>query len=178
MFTAMLHYDITKIIKYIDLGADINHECRDKSLRVLDFAIGNSNIDLLNVLIEKKVNMNYIKKDLFLPPLHHVCIFSNYTIMEILLKNGADANFHDQWGRTPLYYVITYVIHTQCFKKVKLLLSHGANIYNYNKDGKSYLTILAYLPVPNEDVYFFLLRTYFNIPEPGDISTPVLTGGI
>jgi ankyrin repeat protein len=66
-------------------------------------------------------------------PLHIAAGRGYRTIVELLLRHGADPNAKDRNGNTPLHYVA----HSYMSDLVCLLLSHGADPAQKNAQGKT-----------------------------------------
>lgn len=177
---AMEWRKIDKIIKYVNLGVDINFYFDEYNFTVLDFAINEANLFLVNLLIQKKVNINYLQKDGSIPPFHNACRWGSIDIVELLLKGGANVNLIDHEGRSPMHYAIW----SGDINKVKMLISYGADVSVSTNVGESCLHCAALLPwrfgyyyKMYDEIYFLLLKILFNLPEPSDISIPVLNRG-
>ena len=87
---------IKKLIEHIDINA------RDSEGRTAVYlACKMQNLDVLNLLLEKKANINKPNK-FHRTPLHRAVKDGNIQIVELLLKNGNDCNYADKYGYTPL----------------------------------------------------------------------------
>jgi ankyrin repeat protein len=88
----------------INYGADVNG-ISVWGNSALMFAVWNENIDMINFLIEKGINVNLANKRK-LTPLMAATIKENISIVKILLNNGADVNMTDIGNYNALRYAI------------------------------------------------------------------------
>lgn len=64
-----------------------------------------------------------------LSPMHEACLFHEWTSVEEMVKNGAEVDVKDKFGRTPLYYAVVARKKNEEKKSVvRLLLDYGADI--------------------------------------------------
>lgn len=122
-----LHYENRELgIFLINAGANIN--CKSAiGITPLHYAVKSGDIELTNLLIEKKADLNaqkygVRKNELDDTPLHIASIEGNYKIAEKLLKSGANPNIKGGLGRTPLHN------YNKDSRTIKLLIDYGANV--------------------------------------------------
>ena len=94
-------------------------------------AIATQQISVISFLTELNVNINSNVEGNFIHPLW-ICCFEGLTgICEILLKNGADANWKDNAGRT----AIMVAAQRGQVNIIELLLKYGAEMNQCSKNG-------------------------------------------
>lgn len=79
-------------------------------------------------------------------PLSAACMAGNYEIVRLLCENGADVNYENQIGQTPLRFCFSRMTETSniyenkniCIKIAEVLLQFGADINHYHH-GKTLL---------------------------------------
>lgn len=101
---------------------------QENKIEQINIAIANNNIEKFTKLLEGKIDLRDIPKDQT-NPLFNSIFFGNYAITEMLLKNGADPNFQDACGTTPLHVAIKPIGGDPNSKinTIKILLAYGAN---------------------------------------------------
>lgn len=133
---------------------DRGHRALTNPLTVWEIvrAIGNNeSIERITKLINKATNLNVIvesrtKKEM--SPLMAAIYANNYDIVKLLINKGADVNYEDKYGSTPL---LTAIDNSNREKKkeekgeennydvscdiVELLIEKGANVSSLNIDG-------------------------------------------
>jgi len=153
MLTAIEANDLKLVQILINHGADINQPCTMKqsplSLAILNIQkSGGEAIEMIKFLIKNGANVNEIldlshdeddNEDL--PPIFTANInvaisMESPECLEILLQNGADPNFIDSKGRTPLMYAVLTGL-----SMVNSLLVHGADPNFRDLDGRTPLTL-------------------------------------
>jgi len=96
------------------------------------------NADIVTFLLENNADPNIASTNSFhVAPIHSACAISNFEIVEILIKNGADINAQQMSGVTPLHSAA----HNGQTKIVKLLIENGARINTKTTDGKTPLAM-------------------------------------
>lgn len=110
-----LHYLIknanTKTVKLLlDYKADINVKCKKGFTPIFNAVLG-GNIYVVQLLIDSGSNINKVSDTDKFTPLHVLCAHSKkkITMLDYLLKNGADVNIKDVDGHTPLNLLL-YVL--------------------------------------------------------------------
>ena len=127
--------DILKLL--IENGADINYiDKSGQSFLYLYLFEGNYDLEMINYLISKNINLNHIIEDktyLFLTILNCKRDKKYYELLELLLENKADPNLGHNKN-----YCLALAINNDDLNIVKMLLKYGANP-NIIEDEKSYL---------------------------------------
>lgn len=103
------------------------------------WAIENNNILLVKYFVEVcKIDVNSITYDYTNPifPLTMASWFNHIKIVEYLIKNGADVNIRDKYGRTALMVACT---EKNNIEVVKYLIENGADLYLRDIDGRTAL---------------------------------------
>ena len=94
--------------------------------------------DLIKLLLRRKSAV-FDKNAEQCTALHFAAKASNVSVLEILLKAGADVDAKDFWGTTPLMNAASY----KQAENVRLLLKHGANVNTTDSMFRSPLSIAA-----------------------------------
>jgi ankyrin repeat protein len=102
LFCAVKHSKNAAIVKaLIDSGADVNLRSRYGATIGDDIpTYCPENLDVVRVLA--KAGMNFNVEGKLSPPLHYVSESDNISFVKILINYGADVNFKDKFGRTPV----------------------------------------------------------------------------
>jgi ankyrin repeat protein len=106
----------------INYGADVNG-ISVWGNSALMFAVWNENIDMINFLIERGINVNLANKRK-LTPLMAATIKENISIVKILLNNGADINMTDIGN----YNALRYAIERNNETLIAILKEHGSEV--------------------------------------------------
>ena len=187
MLTAIKANDLNLAQLLIKHGADINQPCTMNqtplSLAILNIQnAGGKALPMIEFFIKNGANVNEIldlsnEEDSYknLPPIFttnlNVAIsMESPECLELLLKNGADPNFIDSKGRTPLMYAVLTGL-----KMVYKLLLHGADPNLGDIEGRTPLT-LAVIDSNVEDGVIETLLSYGADPNIRDNSgfTPLM----
>ncbi len=97
---------------------------------------GNTNI--VHFLLANGANPDLASKnDFHVSPIHSACAISNYDIVEILIKSGANVNARQMQGVTPLHSAA----HNGQTKIAKLLIESGADINAKTDKGQTPLSM-------------------------------------
>jgi hypothetical protein len=92
------------------------------------------------------IDINMTTEDHEYTPLSASCMAGNFEIVKILAENGADTNYQNSMGYTPLLYCFSRMTETTnvyenkniCLSIADVLLQHGAAV-NYYHHGKTLL---------------------------------------
>ena len=93
--------DFDKVVEYLNQGADINAQTKYYRKTALHFAVENSNIKLVQYLIEKGADLD-IDDMLYFTPLHLAVFNEDLGMLELLLSKGACLNSISKEDGTPL----------------------------------------------------------------------------
>ena len=156
--------DLAKIL--IQNGADINKPytmnqsalslailniqyVRDKALPMIKFFIENG-ADVNEILDLSNDDNNEDSQPIFTTNLNVAISMESEKCLKLLLKNGANPNFIDSKGRTPLMYAVLTGLNT-----VEILLNYGADPNLGDLEGRTPLT----LAVIDSDVEDGVIKT-------------------
>ncbi|RXN05753.1 transient receptor potential cation channel subfamily A member 1-like protein [Labeo rohita] len=134
--------DVIKLC--IAYGAKIEQQQCDKST-ALHFACSQGAIEVVKVMLStyhKVCDLINITDGANQTPLHKAAIFDHYELSEYLISQGADIDFVDCKGHSPL------LLATSCgaWRTVNLLLSHGADLKKKDKSGCNFLHLAILQP--------------------------------
>uniref|UniRef100_A0A8C2L570 Transient receptor potential cation channel, subfamily A, member 1a n=1 Tax=Cyprinus carpio TaxID=7962 RepID=A0A8C2L570_CYPCA len=134
--------DIIKLC--IAYGAKIEQQQCDKST-ALHFACSQGAIEVVKVMLtayHKVCDLINITDGANQTPLHKAVIFDHFELSEYLISQGADIDFVDCKGHSPL------LLATSCgaWRTVSLLLSHGADLKKKDKSGCNFLHLAILQP--------------------------------
>ena len=126
-------------------------------------AVFQNDIGRVNRLIKSGVNIDY--KSYYnwegASPLMLACYKGYYEIVKILINNGADVNFTDNYKRTPFYNAIIDINlqkkNSNVIKILELLIQHGAKKKNIvTSDGRT--PLLEAINEGDSQIVRFLLQ--------------------
>ncbi|TSN21213.1 Transient receptor potential cation channel subfamily A member 1 [Bagarius yarrelli] len=125
-------------------GAKIDQQQCDKST-ALHLACTQGATEAVKVMLQvyKRVSdIINITDGALQTPLHKAAIFDHYELVEYLISQGADIDFSDCKGHSPL------LLATSCggWRTVNLLLSHGADLMVKDKAGCNFLHLAILQP--------------------------------
>ncbi len=157
LFYAIRNYASIEAIEILlEYGVDINQLDKD-GLSAIDIAIKFKREDVVNFCIEKGMDINKTARKSGINPIILASCFSNISMVELLLKNGADINSKDNSGMSAK----DYAKKLGQKKMLAFLEKKGAkhNIYKENikvvkKKAKFDMTSRE---KPNEDMGFDLI---------------------
>ncbi|ROL44610.1 Transient receptor potential cation channel subfamily A member 1 [Anabarilius grahami] len=134
--------DIIKLC--IAYGAKIDQQQCDKST-ALHFACSQGAIEVVKVMLSayhKVCDLINITDGANQTPLHKAAIFDHFELSEYLMSQGADIDFVDCKGHSPL------LLATSCgaWRTVNLLLSHGADLKKKDTSGCNFLHLAILQP--------------------------------
>ncbi|TRY99671.1 hypothetical protein DNTS_027992 [Danionella cerebrum] len=134
--------DIIKLC--IAYGAKIDQQQCDRST-ALHFACSQGATEVVKVMLSayhKVSDLINITDGANQTPLHKAVIFDHFELSEYLISQGADIDFVDCKGHSPL------LLATSCgaWKTVNLLLSHGADLKKKDKSGCNFLHLAILQP--------------------------------
>ncbi|KAK3534710.1 hypothetical protein QTP86_023793 [Hemibagrus guttatus] len=125
-------------------GAKIDQQQCDKST-ALHLACTQGATEAVKLMLqayERVCDIINITDGAFQTPLHKAAIFDHYELVEYLISQGADIDFTDCKGHSPL------LLATNCgaWRSVNLLLSHGADLMVKDKAGCNFLHLAILQP--------------------------------
>ncbi|XP_073705503.1 transient receptor potential cation channel subfamily A member 1a [Garra rufa] len=128
----------------IAYGAKIEQQQCDKST-ALHFACSQGAIEVVKVMLStyhKVCDLINITDGANQTPLHKAAIFDHFELSEYLISQGADIDFVDCKGHSPL------LLATSCgaWRTVNLLISHGADLKKKDKSGCNFLHLAILQP--------------------------------
>lgn len=123
-------------------------------------SIASSDINLLQRIINSKFDVNSILVEMpdelcYNSPLYIAVVFRRTEVVKILLEAGADPNFQNTYGFTPLFIAIRLSKNNNMLEIIKLLLNFGAKVNVYSMIGSIEICAALYAPL---DVFSLLLE--------------------
>jgi ankyrin repeat protein len=140
LWNAVEMSDYLGVESILQEGADINM-VNEKGENLLCEAIDGQDFDMIELLIEKGLNVNRLCDDKWCTPLSLAASMSNVHIAKILLKHGANPN-RVHGLASPLEMAIKYACKYN-MDMVKLLIRCGANVFDCDPKGKTLLMFAA-----------------------------------
>ncbi len=130
-------YNLTvpELIKYLDLGSDVN--CQDGRGNTLLHTACRGNLEITKYLVEKQGLDILAKSTSGLTMFHYAAASKNPELWSWLLEKGVDLNAPSNGGMTPLHYAVWH----RNELLVAWLLKHDANANAINKNGETALMI-------------------------------------
>lgn len=187
MVAAQKGYD-KEVERLISMGADVNAETSEGATPLI-FAVANDRLNAVKVLLNYDADPNkvtaYGQTPLLVAiktenlmiyqglQLENIGIVHKYLeIAEALIRAGADVNFQDKSGVTPINYSSIYGL----YSFVDLLVYYGADINMKANDGTSPLMSAVWSGYP--DIEDLLIRNGANIEARDNMGfTPFLIAG-
>ena len=149
LFSAVEKNDTDKVSELLEAGANPNWSL--KATAPLHIAAKNGFYDLVDLLIDKKADLNILDAKRRTPL--NIAAESGYLdIVELLLDNGADINKEDIQGYTPLNTAVAF-LHEDI---VDLLIDKGADLDKPTLDGTT--PLITALKEENEDLALILIN--------------------
>ena len=118
------------IAKYKVIDLPLTND--DYNNRMIHIASESSNIDILNMLIALKANLN-IKNKINETPIHFAVRSKNIDNIDTLLSQGVDMSLSNIKGETPMFYAMT----TGNLRIIKMLYNNNSPILNVDKEGNN-----------------------------------------
>ena len=124
-------YDMAKLLIDRKCTVDIEFngysDGKEKGYTPLMYAVTEKqNYDLVKLLLDNKANINHKASSDGYTPLITATSFGNYTVADLLIKNGADVNATDNNGMTVLSYACSLTADETNYDFIKNLLECGA----------------------------------------------------
>ena len=133
-----LQYNRNIMIKQLINTVNINFLYTNNET-ILQYAFSLHNIEIVNILLEKKINLNNRENEYGLGIIHQSIIYNNILITKKLIKLGADINLQDYYGNTPLMYAINKNI----IEQINIFINKSNLNYNLsNLHGETALHII------------------------------------
>ena len=140
LLISVYNQDYTKALQFIKKGAKVN-TMDNNGYTPLIYAIGNKDLQIINLLLSNGANVNLIPLNNIDPsPLIMTAKLGYTDIAQLLLKNKANVSASDYMGAKALHYAALYndTVLTQ------LLLEYHANVNDTTNEGETPLLIAAY----------------------------------
>lgn len=132
------------IRKYKQIDAPLTHD--DYNNRLIHIAAESKNIEILNMLIALKANIN-IKNKNNETPIHLAIKSQNLQNIERLIAQGADLTIQTNKGETPIFYAVK----TGNIGLVRLLYDAGSVVLSVDKNRNNLIHYcILNTPVPTE----------------------------
>ena len=128
--------DIKKVEQLIKKGANVN--AMHQAGAVLHYAADSNNLDLANLLIKYKANVD-IQNNIQWTPLNVAVFKDNFEVAELLVKNKANIHIADHNNIEPLHHAAGNLN----LKIMNLLVNHGADFLDKGKCEFTTLEIFA-----------------------------------
>lgn len=147
--------NLLKIINNLNNLFQILFENMFEKTLLMDVIDSNS-LDLVKKSLEEHPEeLNKVNDRGYTSLMYAIYRRKNYSILEYLVKKGADVNIQDKYGKTALMYALTaHTPYSYSSGVINLLINNGANIYL--KDNNSGMNALDYCT--NIDIFKFLIK--------------------
>jgi hypothetical protein len=164
LYESLIDNDYDKAEYLIKIGADVNKEPPHYSHPIYQ-AVARGNAKLVKLLLDNGVDPNGKQNPLTFGPLYALPYAQLHQVIYVLLEYGADPNFTNLHGNSPMDMVISELYpykvspHSidECIDIMNLLVSYGASVY---KDGH-------YIPNSCRE-YFIALEKHLSPYETAD----------
>ena len=126
-------------------GADPNLRNSNDMRPMFHWAILNNRKRLVSILLEYGADVNQ-RGDLHdgETPIMIAAYFADISIMEMLLKRGAEVNARDGEGHNALFYVMAGMRHEDRRARFELLLKYGIDLHARDKRGDTILQFISH----------------------------------
>ena len=132
IFEAARLGDGQRVSKYLSAGTGVNQ--RDETgATALHWAALAGHDHIVKRLINAKADVNTTESGTGMTPLHGAARWNRLMTASLLLKNGAEVDARDFFGRTPLFDAMV----KDRFEMLDLLLDGGANLSARNSKGQT-----------------------------------------
>jgi ankyrin repeat protein len=93
---------VSELCKY---GAEIDKTNSGTLFSPLCYAIEREYVDIVQILVASKANLDYMIYGKKTRPLHLACQKRNFEIIKILIEHGADIHSLDNFNNKPIFYI-------------------------------------------------------------------------
>ena len=100
-FAIRSYCDFDILMLLVENGADI-YDFDEEGVSIFDMAITYNNIDMVNFILQKGLDVNKTTRKSGFTPLMGATCYGRLEIVKILLENGANQNFKDSKGFTAI----------------------------------------------------------------------------
>ena len=92
---------------------------------ILGFDDEDGEMEMLDILLKEKIDVNYRSSIFGFSPIHHACVYPNVPVLLLkkLIENGADVNIRCKAQNTPLHHACQNID----LGKIKMLLCSGSD---------------------------------------------------
>ena len=115
-------YNINKIRRLIEAGADVNIEL-ERGDMPLHWTAKYNHLELAQLLISSGVDLE-AEDDECYKPLYWAIEYNSLEVAQLLISSGVDLEAKDSWGQTPLHWAVGY----DRLEIVQFLISSGADV--------------------------------------------------
>lgn len=143
---------INEVKNLLEKGEDVNsRNGKKRHTSLLHIAAEKNNFKLFEILLLFKPNLD-VQDRLLMTPLFYALKHNNYEFAEALLQNGAEVNVRDRYDCLLVYRILE----SKGLKEVKLLVKHGAILYEKEHSDKRSLLRRACHMMKHDIVEFLL----------------------
>jgi hypothetical protein len=121
LFWAVLNNNVGLLNTLIKFGANPNIADADGDTALMQAAAKNYKECVSSLLASAEIDINQ-RNNKGYHALSNACIGGNTDIVEILLKNGADINLQDKWGRS-IFVHLTFINHSDQHQSILELMA-------------------------------------------------------
>jgi uncharacterized protein len=138
IFEAASIGDKEKVTQLLEASPEQLNSFSPDGFTALGLASFFGQLPIVKLLLEKKANPNVPSNNPYkVTPLHSACAISQYEIIELLIRHGADVNAKQMQGVTPLHSAA----HNGQTKIIKLLIENGADVNSKMENGQTPLVM-------------------------------------
>lgn len=153
--------DVSAVKKLVDLEPNYIFLTNENGFSGAGYASFLGYIDVLDVLIAAKSDLNHVDKK-GLTPLMYACYSGRVDVIHFLLNFKLDINKKNYYGTTALMYACASGKETRK-EMAELLLLHGANILD--QDDRNWSSLIYTLYNDDSELMLFLLSSGADLNE-------------